>query len=157
MGLARNPSFCARRRCSQRRRAAAAISGSDSRAASAAGSAESRMRSKRSWTRRQCSGEESVAWSGMASIKEGAIGDAEGTDGDGSAGEFVMEEAAGEVPIALDGAGGDAEDFGDFLFGEAGKIAELDDFGGTGIDGVEAFQGLIQVHEEGAVLVGNGE
>ena len=54
------------------------------------------------------------------------------------------QPGARNLPIALHGPGGDAEDVGDFFLGQPAEEAELDDFRGARVGGFEFRQQVIQ-------------
>ena len=57
---------------------------------------------------------------------------------------YLFEEPhAGEGPVALDGAGGDAENAGDFFDGEAAEVAHLHHLGLAGVQFLEAREGVL--------------
>lgn len=69
----------------------------------------------------------------------------------GGASKFGVEPDAGDAPVAFDGAFGDAEGFGDFVFREAGEEAHLDDLALAGIDRVEARECLVEGEVAGGI------
>src|SRR5438552_3759075 len=91
----------------------------------------------------------------MASLEEGAIGPVDGTGG--SAGELVIEEGAGELPVTFDGARGHSFDFGDLFLGQPGEVTVLHDSRGARIDLRQVFERAVEIDQEGTSVVGNDE
>jgi len=74
-----------------------------------------------------------------------------------SAGERAKDPGLGENPVALDGGGGDADDFGAFLDGEATEEAEFDDAGLLRVDLGEAGEGVVEGDQLDVAFGGDGE
>jgi hypothetical protein len=70
---------------------------------------------------------------------------------------LFKEPHAGERPVALDGAGSDAEDRGDLFDGEATEVAHLDDLGLARVELLEAGEGIFKKEDLGGSFLGDGE
>jgi hypothetical protein len=68
----------------------------------------------------------------------------------------LVKPGAGVGPPAFGGGGGDAEDGGGFFDGEAGEVAEFDEFGFWFVEGGEFFEGVVN-GEEFVVRSGRGD
>ena len=71
------------------------------------------------------------------------------------AADFAEEPGAGVGPVALGGGGADAQDFGGFLEGEAGEVAELYELGLLRVVQGEAIEGVVD-GEQFVVCNGDG-
>jgi hypothetical protein len=65
----------------------------------------------------------------------------------------VPEPGSGEFPVALDGAGRDAEGFGDFIFCHIAKIPIDDHAGHARVDFFERCERVIEIEQIGGLLI----
>lgn len=59
----------------------------------------------------------------------------------------MAQPCAGELPVAVDGGDRDADYGGDFGDGEAGEIAEVDDFCFARVIGGELIEGVVDAEQ----------
>ncbi len=58
--------------------------------------------------------------------------------------DFATQPCSGHGPIAVDGARGDGEDFGDLIYGEASEETEIDDAGLIFVERAKAIEALVE-------------